>query len=171
MLKMLLAAFLCCAAPAIGWSEPIKYIATFAASGTLTASDGTAHPFDGTVVLSISADTTKVRKVFEDGEFGGFQTLAPLNIFIEGLGSMKSLVDIQAYSVRNSLELDGYVDNVLLPTFVFSYSGFYNLQSSFVSKGSWDINYFNMGIIPTTKGRLQFSVATSNGGLAGDLND
>jgi hypothetical protein len=84
---------------------------------------------------------------------------------------MKSLVGIEAYSVEDSLELDGYVDNILLPTFVFSYSGFYDLQTSFVSKGLWNINYFNMGVILTTKGRLQFSVATSDGGFAGNFDD
>jgi hypothetical protein len=92
-----------------------------------------------------------------------------MDIFIEGLGPMKSLLDLQLYSVAESLELDGYVDDILLTTFVFSYSGFYNLQTTYKSEGSWIINYFNMGTIPTTKGVLRFSAGSSDGGFAGSL--
>lgn len=169
MLKAFFAAFALCAAPGVLWCEPITYSATFTASGTLTEPGGTPQPFSGRVVFSFSDDTTNVKKVFEDGEFQGYRTQAPLNILIEGLGPMKSLLDMQLYSVAESLELDGYVDNVLLNTFVFYYAGFYNLQTAFKSGGSWSINYFNMGTIPTTKGVLRFSAGSSDGGFAGSL--
>jgi hypothetical protein len=167
MFKTAIAAFALCIAPRILWCEPIKYIATFTASGTLTDSAGNAQSFGGKVVFSISNDTTKVKKVFQDGEFSGYETWAPVDIFIEGLEPMKTLVPVQLYSVRESLEMSGYVDNILLTTFVFDYSGYYNLQSAFKSAGSWSVNYFNMGIIPTTKGRLQFYAGSSGGGFAG----
>jgi hypothetical protein len=166
MLKTVLAACVFCAASLSARAEPITYVTSFTASGTLTDSDGTTHPFDGRVIFSFKGDTTDVHKVFEDGEFQGYETWTPVTIFIDGLGAMKSLVEVEAYSVRDSLELDGYVDGVLLPTFVFSYSGFYNLETSFESQGSWNINYFNMGSIPTSKGKLRFSNATSAGGYA-----
>ena len=167
MLKTVLDACVFCAASVTARSEPITYVASFTAAGTLTDSDGTTHPFDGRVIFSFKGDTANVHKVIEDGEFVGYETWTPLTIFIDGLGAMKSLVEVESYSVEDSLELDGYVDGVLLPTFVFSYSGFYNLEASFKSQCSWSINYFNMGSIPTSKGKLQFSNATSDGGYAG----
>jgi hypothetical protein len=169
MLKASLTAVVLCAAPLTLWSEPITYSATFTASGTLTESGGTPQPFSGRVVFSFSDNTTNVKKVFEDGEFQGYETRAPMNILIEGLGPMKSLLDVELYSVGESLELDGYEDNILLNTFVFYYAGFYNLQTAFKSGGSWSINYFNMGTIPTTKGVLRFSAGSSDGGFAGSL--
>ena len=169
MLKAFAAALILCAAPGILWCEPITYSAAFTASGTLTEPGGTILPFTGKVVFSFSDDTTKVVKVYQDGEFQGYKTQAPMDIFIEGLGPMKSLLDLQLYSVAESLELDGYVDDILLTTFVFSYSGFYNLQTTYKSEGSWIINYFNMGTIPTTKGALRFSAGSSDGGFAGSL--
>ena len=150
-------------------NEPIKYSASFIATGTLTEYGGTAHPFSGRVVFSFTDDTTDVTKVFEDGEFQGYETWAPMEVFIEGLAPMKSLVDVELYSVDGSLELDGYSDNILLTTFVLSYSGFYNLQTTYRSEGSWIINYFNMGTIPTTKGVLRFTAGSSDGGFAGSL--
>ena len=169
MFKRIIAAFVLCAAPGILWCEPVEYLATFTASGTLTDSGGNTQPFSGKVVFSISNDTTKVRKIFQDGEFSGYETWAPIDIFIEGLDPMKTVVPVQLYSVGESLELSGYVDNILLTTFVFYYSGYYNLQSAFKSQGSWSINYFNMGIIPTTRGRLQFYAGSSDGVFAASL--
>jgi hypothetical protein len=168
MLKTIFA-FVLCAAAATSWCEPVKYSATFTATGTLTEPGGAIQPFSGRVVFSFSDDTTNVKKVFEDGEFQGYETLAPMDIFIEGLAPMKSLLDVELYSVGESLELDGYEDNILLTTFVFNYSGFYNLQTTYKSAGSWSVNYFNMGIIPTTKGILRFSVGSSDGGFGGSL--
>jgi hypothetical protein len=171
MFKTIFAALVLCAASGPSWCEPIKYLATFNATGTLTDSGGNAQPFSGKVVFSMSDDTTKVKKVFQDGEFQGYETWAPIDIFIEGLGPMKSLVDVELDSVGGSLELSGYVDNILLTTFVFYYTGYYNLQSSFKSTGSWSINYFNMGTVPTTKGVLRFVDGSSDGGFDGSLQD
>jgi hypothetical protein len=169
MLKTIIAAFVLCAAPRILLCEPVKYLATFTASGTLTDSGGNAQPFSGKVVFSVNNDTTKVKRIFQDGEFSGYETWAPIDILIEGLAPMKTLVPVQFYSVEGSLEVSGYVDNILLTTFVFYYTGYYNLQSAFKSQGSWSINYFNMGIIPTTKGRLQFFAGSSDGAFTGSL--
>jgi hypothetical protein len=169
MLKTFVAACVLCALPATLWCEPIKYSATFSATGTLTGYDGTTQPFSGEVVFSFSDDTTNVHKVFQDGEFQGYETWASLNIFIEGLAPMKSLLDMELSSERDSMELDGYAGNILLTTFVFSYSGYYNLQTTYKSAGSWIINYFNMGTIPTSKGVLRFSDGSSDGGFAGSL--
>jgi hypothetical protein len=169
VLKAIAAIFVLCAAPATSWCEPIKYLASFIATGTLTEYGGTAQPFSGKVVFSFTDDTTDVIKVFQDGEFQGYETWAPMDIYIEGMAPMKSLVDVELYSVGGSLELSGYVDNILLTTFVFSYSGFYNLQTTYKSQGSWGINYFNMGAIPTSKGVLRFTAGSSDGGFAGSL--
>lgn len=169
MLKTAVAALILFAAPRILCCEPVKYVATFSASGTLTDSGGNALPFSGKIVFSINNDTTKVKRVFQDGEFSGYETWAPIDIFIEGLEPMKTLVPVEFLSVGGSLELSGYVDNILLTTFVFYYSGYYNLQSAFKSQGSWSVNYFNMGIIPTTQGRLQFFAGSCEGGFAGSL--
>lgn len=169
MFKTIVAAFILCTAPGILWSEPVEYLAAFTATGTLTDSSGTAQPFSGKVVFAIANDTTKVKKIFQDGEFSGYATWAPIDIVIEGLEPMKTLVPVELYSVGGSLEVSGYVDNILLTTFVFYYSGYYNLQSAFKAAGSWSVNYFNMGTIPTTKGRLQFFQGSSNGGFAGSL--
>lgn len=92
-----------------------------------------------------------------------------MTIFVEGLAPMRSLLDVELYSVADSLELDGYTDNILLTTFVFYYSGFYNLKTAYKSAGAWSINYFNMGTIPTTKGVLRFSDGSSDGGFAGSF--
>jgi len=173
-LRTLTVFFLAFAAPSVVRCEPITYRLAFSGTGSFTPYGANAQPVPiaGPVILTMRNDTTNVRVETDgDGDPIGFQTNVPnVAILVPGVVNAVSTPVRFLSPTGGSQEIFQDQITPLSLTFVFSVNGGdYDLKSNLSTPTTVTVNYFNMGVLVTSKGIIRLNPETINGIFTGKL--